>query len=247
LVAPYNDEMFLQSLLKEHGSQIAAIIVEPLQRIIPPAPGFLEALRAHCDAHGIVLIFDEVVTGFRFAWGGAQEKYGVVPDLCTLGKTIGGGFPLAAIAGRADIMDLFDRDKAGERGLMQVGTLSGNPVAAIAGLKTLEILSRNGQYDRLREIGKTLQQAIGTALTQRGIDHQIIGDLTLFDVVFSEAPMRDYRDMKGADAQRKAKFNAALREKTILKPAGKIYPHLALSSEDIDQTIEAINYAAQVL
>ncbi|MEM1302357.1 MAG: aminotransferase class III-fold pyridoxal phosphate-dependent enzyme, partial [Pseudomonadota bacterium] len=141
LIAPFNDPDYIRSLLAEHGAEVAAIIVEPLQRIVPPLPGFLQVLREEADRYGIVLIFDEVVTGFRFAWGGAQEHYGVTPDLCTLGKVIGGGFPLAALAGRADIMAHFDKAAVGPDGwLMQTGTLSGNPVAAAAGLKTLEIL-----------------------------------------------------------------------------------------------------------
>ena len=143
LIAPFNDADFMRQLIAEYADQIAAVIVEPLQRLIPPAPGFLEALREETEKHGIVLIFDEVVTGFRLAYGGAQEKYGVTPDLCTLGKVIGGGFPLAAIAGKEPIMAHFDKAKVGKEGFtFQVGTLSGNPVAAAAGLKTLEILRR---------------------------------------------------------------------------------------------------------
>ncbi|MDJ0828144.1 MAG: aminotransferase class III-fold pyridoxal phosphate-dependent enzyme, partial [Rhodobacter sp.] len=134
LIAPFNDIDFVRSLITEHGADIAAIIVEPLQRIIPPAPGFLQALREECTRHGILLIFDEIVTGFRFAYGGAQEHYGVIPDIATLGKIIGGGFPLAAIAASRDIMKHFDKAQVGADGwLMQLGTLSGNPVAAVAG------------------------------------------------------------------------------------------------------------------
>ena len=131
-----------QSLIDEHKDELAGIIVEPFQRLIPPKPGFLAgAAQDHRTSTASPLIFDEVVTGFRFAYGGAQAYYGVTPDLCTLGKVIGGGFPLAAIAGRADIMAHFDRGMVGEdEFLMQVGTLSGNPVAAVAGLATLEIL-----------------------------------------------------------------------------------------------------------
>ena len=135
LIAPFNDPEYVSSLLAEAGSQIAAIIVEPLQRIIPPDPGFLEALRAESNRYGVLLIFDEIVTGFRLAYGGAQEAYGVVPDICTLGKVIGGGFPLAAVAGRTEIMAHFDKEAVGsDRWLMQIGTLSGNPVATVAGL-----------------------------------------------------------------------------------------------------------------
>ena len=126
LIAPFNDIDFVHSLIAKHAGDIAGIIVEPLQRIIPPTPGFLEGLRAACSEHGIVLIFDEVVTGIRLAYGGAQERYGVTPDVCTLGKVVGGGFALGAVAGKADIMAHFDKDKVGqERFLMHVRTLSG--------------------------------------------------------------------------------------------------------------------------
>ena len=122
------------SLIAEHHDELGGVIVEPFQRLLAPKPGFLQALREVTAKYDIPLIFDEVVTGFRFAWGGAQEYYGVTPDLCTLGKIIGGGFPLAAIAGREDMMAQFDRAAVGdERFLFQVGTLSGNPVAAVAG------------------------------------------------------------------------------------------------------------------
>ncbi|WP_136658018.1 aminotransferase class III-fold pyridoxal phosphate-dependent enzyme [Nitratireductor sp. XY-223] len=248
LIAPFNDIDFVRSLIAEHEGEIAAIIVEPLQRIIPPQPGFLEALRDECTRHGIVLIFDEIVTGFRFAYGGAQALYGVVPDVCTLGKVIGGGFPLAAIAGNADIMAHFDKSRVGEEGfLMQLGTLSGNPVAAVAGLKTMEILRRPGAYDRLRRSGETLMTAMTGALTKAGVDHRIVGDPTLFDVVFTARDVRDYRDVFAADAGLNARFNAALRAKGIFKSPGKLYPSLALSDEDIAQTVDAIDFAAYEL
>ncbi len=245
LVAPFNDIEFARSLIAEHGHEIAGIIVEPLQRVIPPAPGFLQALREECDRHGIVLVFDEIVTGFRFAYGGAQELYGVTPDVCTLGKIIGGGFPLAAIAGKADIMAHFDKEKVGAEGfLMQLGTLSGNPIAAVAGMKTMEILRRPGQYEKLRSLGKTLMDAISGHLGKAGFDHQIVGDPTLFDVLFTSTRINDYRDVYKADAARNQRFNKLLREKGIFKSPGKLYPCLALTDADIDQTIDAVAYAA---
>ena len=149
VVAAFNDIDMVRSLIEEQKDELAGVIVEPFQRLIPPKPGFLQALRDVTAEHGIPLIFDEVVTGFRFAYGGAQEYYGVTPDLCTLGKIVGGGFALAAIAGRADIMAHFDRlAMADEDFLFQVGTLSGNPVAAVAGLTTLDILKRPGTTSR---------------------------------------------------------------------------------------------------
>lgn len=248
LIAPFNDADFARQLISEHAEEIAAVIVEPLQRLIPPAPGFLEALREETEKHGIVLIFDEVVTGFRLAYGGAQERYGVIPDLCTLGKIIGGGFPLAAIAGKTEIMAHFDKAKAGEAGFtFQIGTLSGNPVASAAGLKTLEILQRPGSYETLRRHGETLMAALDEQLSAAGADFQIVGDPVLFDVVFTAEPVRDYRGVLKGNAGRAAKFNQLLREKGIFKSAGKIYPCLALSAADIAQTIDAFAFAANRL
>ncbi len=248
LIAPFNDIDFLKSLIAEHASEIAGIIVEPLQRIISPAPGFLEAIREECTKHGIVLIFDEVVTGFRFAYGGAQAHYGVVPDVATLGKIIGGGFPLAAIAGRADIMAHFDKTKVGSEGfLMQLGTLSGNPVASVAGLKTMEVLNRPGQYEKLRALGQTLMDGFSEHLSEAGFAHQIVGDQTLFDVLFTEKEVRNYRDVKAADAARNGRFNKLLREKGIFKSPGKTYPSLVLIDDDINQTLDAIKFAAKNL
>ena len=154
LIAPFNDPDYFQSLVSEYHDSIAGVIIEPLQRIIPPEPGFLEFIRKICNENDILLIFDEIVTGFRLAYGGAQEKYGVKPDICTLGKIIGGGFPLAAIASNTEIMSHFDKSIVGsEKWLMQIGTLSGNPIASVAGLKTMEVLRRKGQYDQLVKRG----------------------------------------------------------------------------------------------
>lgn len=248
LIAPFNDLDYLESLLAEHGDQVAGIIVEPLQRIIPPAPGFLHGVRALCDRYGIVLIFDEVVTGFRFAYGGAQEAYGVTPDLCTLGKIIGGGFPLAAVAGRKSIMDHFDKATVGpERWLMMLGTLSGNPVAAVAGLKTMEILRRDGAFDTLRSHGERLQSMFRRHLDAAGIPHRIVGHATLFDVVFIGRDVRSYRDVLAADQKKNGRFNAVLRENGIFKSPGKVYPSLALTEADFELTEAAIQRAVAAI
>ena len=248
LIAPFNDADYIEGLLKEHGDEVAGIIVEPLQRIIPPAPGFLQSVRALCDRYGIVLIFDEVVTGFRFAYGGAQEVYGVTPDLCTLGKIIGGGFPLAAVAGRKTIMDHFDKAIVGaDRWLMMLGTLSGNPVAAVAGLKTMEILRRDGAFDTLRANGARLMAMFDRHLSAAGIAHRIVGHPTLFDVVFTDRDVRTYRDVQAADAAKNAKFNAALRENGVFKSPGKVYPSLALTEADFALTDAAIEKATAAI
>ena len=195
LVAAFNDIGMVESLIEEQKDELAGVIVEPFQRLIPPNPGFLQALRAVTQKHGIPLIFDEVVTGFRFALGGAQEYYGVTPDLCTLGKIVGGGFALAAIAGRADIMKHFDRLAMDDEDfIFQVGTLSGNPVAAVAGLATLDILKRPGAYEQVFATGRELMAALSGLLKNAGIKAQVIGEPPLFDVVFTDQPIKDYRD-----------------------------------------------------
>lgn len=247
LIAPFNDLAAVEALLVEH-SDIAAIIVEPLQRIIPAAPGYLQGLRDLCDKHHVLLIFDEIVTGFRLAYGGAQERYGVVPDICTLGKIIGGGFPLAALGASAEIMQHFDKARVGpDKWLMQLGTLSGNPVAAAAGLKTMEILRRNGSYDKLRTIGRRLQNMQSEALSEAGIPHQICGDETLFDVLFTNQACRDYRTATHDDPSQNVLYNNALRARGVFKSPGKLYPSLALTEEDLTQTKLAIVAAVDAL
>lgn len=240
LVAPFNDIETVTSLIRERGDELAGVIVEPFQRLLPPAPGFLEGLRKVTAEHGIPLIFDEVVTGFRFAYGGAQEYYGVVPDLCTLGKVIGGGFPLAAIAGSAEIMAHFDRDKAGEDGfLMQIGTLSGNPVAAAAGLASLAILKRPGAYERIFATGRELMGMLAELLRRADLPARVIGEPPLFDVVFTREAVRDYRGALKGDAELARRFNRLLRERGILKGESKYYVSLAHDEDDIRHTREA--------
>src|SRR5437868_2430379 len=248
IIAPFNDAEVLAGLVREHRDELAGVIVEPFQRIVPPLPGFLEGLRKITAENGVVLIFDEVVTGFRLAYGGAQEYYGVVPDLCTLGKVIGGGFPLAAIAGKAEIMKHFDKNKVGDENfLVQIGTLSGNPVAAAAGLATMAILKRPGAYERIHATGKELMAALGRLLREAGIPAQITGEPPLFDVVFTDQPIRDYRSTLTGDPELMRRFNALLRERGILKGESKYYISLAHTDDDIAFTIDAWKSAIRKL
>lgn len=247
LIAPFNDLAAVASLLDGHDD-IAAIIVEPLQRIIPAQPGFLQGLRDLCDRHGVLLIFDEIVTGFRLAYGGAQELYQVTPDICTLGKIIGGGFPLAALGASAEIMAHFDKDIVGQDNwLMQLGTLSGNPVASVAGLKTMEILRRPGAYDRLRALGRRLMDMHSETLDQVGVSHRLCGDPTLFDVYFTEQPCKDYRTAQHDRPDQSAVWNAVLRREGVFKSPGKLYPSLALDEQDLERTHAAMRAAAQAV
>jgi len=248
LVAPYNDAAHAVALIEAHHEELGGVIVEPFQRLLPPVPGFLDALREVTARFGIPLIFDEVVTGFRFAYGGAQSYYGVTPDICTLGKIIGGGFPLAAIAGRADIMAHFDRALVGDDGfLMQVGTLSGNPIASVAGLATLEILRRPGTYEAAFATGRKLMEGLTRLLHDAGLPAQVVGEPVLFDVVFAEGEVRNYRDMMRADAKLAGHFNRHLRQAGILKGDSKYYISLAHTPDDIAATLDAFAGAIKAL
>ena len=246
IIAPFNDAAMAVSLIHEHHDELGGVIVEPFQRLLPPKPGFLQALRDACTEHGIPLIFDEVVTGFRFAYGGAQEFFGVTPDLCTLGKIIGGGFPLAAIAGREDIMAQFDRGKVGDdRFLTQIGTLSGNPVAAVAGLATLEVLRRPGAYETVFATGSELMAGISGMLQKAGLPAQVIGVPPLFDIVYAAGDVSDYRAMLRADVEMQRRFNRRFREAGIMKGESKFYVSLAHDAADIRHTLGAVNAAVE--
>ncbi len=240
LVAPFNDVDAVAGLVAEHGKDIAAVMMEPFQRLIPPLPGFLDAMREITAENDILLVFDEVVTGFRLAYGGAQAYYGVVPDLCTLGKAIGGGFPLSAIAGREEVMALFDREQVGEeRFVPQVGTLSGNPVAAAAGVATLEVLARPGTYERLFDVGTRLMEGLSERIVRAGVEAQILGDAPMFDVVFTATEVRNYRDVWRADKAKLAELNRLLLERGILKGDNKCYMSTVHDDEDVARTLDA--------
>ena len=246
LIAPFNDLDAATALIERHKDELAGVIVEPFQRVISPRPGFLQGLREATKRAGVPLVFDEIVTGFRFAYGGAQEFYGVVPDMCTLGKIIGGGFPLAALAGRADIMAHFDRAAVGDAGFMpQIGTLSGNPIAAEAGLATLAILKRPGAYERIFSTGRRLMEGLRKALRDAGAVAQVTGEGALFDIVFTDKPIVDYWSVAGGDKARLARFDAVLRRMGILKGGTKYYVSLAHTEADIEQTLAAYAEAAK--
>ncbi len=248
LIAPFNDAETAVALIREHKDELAGVIVEAFQRLVPPKPGFLEALREVTTECGIVLIFDEVVTGFRFAYGGAQEYYGVVPDLCAIGKVVGGGFPLAAVAGREEFMEHFDKNAVAEDAFMtQVGTLSGNPVAAVAGLATLEVLRRPGAYEGLFETGRKLKAGLEAALEGAGVPHRVIGEPPLFDVIFSGDDVTDYRTTIKGDTAVQTRFNEVLRANAILKGESKFYISLAHDDADVAHALDAFKTAAAAL
>lgn len=246
LVAPFNDTDKTTALVEQHHDELGGVIVEPLQRVVKPAPGFLEALRNVTARFGIPLIFDEIVTGFRLAYGGAQEYYGVVPDLCTIGKVVGGGFPLAAVTGREELMRNFDPQARAEgRFMPQIGTLNGNPIAAAAGLATLEVLQEPGTYDRLFATGEQLMSGLRAAFDDAGIPAQVIGEPPVFDVLITEQPVRSYRDTLSNNKPLVTRFNQQLLSHGIFRPDTKFYVSIMHSAEDVDTTVAAFAAAAR--
>jgi glutamate-1-semialdehyde 2,1-aminomutase len=249
LAAPYNDLETTTAIIEAHHKELAAVIIEPLQRVLAPLPGFLEGLREVTARYHVPLIFDEVVTGFRLAYGGAQEYYGVTPDLCAVGKIMGGGHPLAAVMGRGDIMSVYDQNLAASDDYVnQIGTLNGNPIACAAGLATLAELRKAGTYEKLRKTGGEVRQALVDVCAENGIPVQSSGDDAIFDVFFTDQPVHNYRDGLAADARMMARFNAGLLEQGILKSwPQKFYPSLAHTDEDVERTLVAFRHVVKGL
>ncbi|GAB4262459.1 MAG: glutamate-1-semialdehyde 2,1-aminomutase [Deferrisomatales bacterium] len=240
LTVPYNDIDAFEAVVKAHPDQIACLILEPVpgnMGCIPPAPGYLEGLREITAREGIVLIFDEVMSGFRVALGGAQERFGVTPDLTTLGKIIGGGLPVGAYGGRRDIME-----KVAPVGpVYQAGTLSGNPLAMTAGLVTLQALERPGAYEDLERKASRLGDGMAEITRRRGVPafHTRVG--SMFTVFFQEGPVTDYASALGSDTGRFGAFFRGMLEGGVnLAPsqfeAG--FVSLAHTDADIDRTLE---------
>ena len=250
LVAPYNDIAAATQIIGEHAAQLAAVIVEPLQRCTPPREGFLEGLRAACDERDVPLIFDEVVTGFRLAYGGAQEYYGVIPDLVAYGKALGGGYPIGAFGGRADIMNLVREDRLGSPGYVWVAsTLGGNPISTAAARAALSVFSQPDCYQRLHDLGRYLRQGLGQVLEEHQETAQVIGDGPLAQVVFSAEPVFDYRSTKRGDGDKgRALMLALFRRKVFLNPMGtKLYLSVAHTQSVCDMFLERFADALQAL
>jgi len=244
LVAPFNDLGETEAIIDTHHDSLAGVIMEPFQRLIVPDLKFLRGVREITARYGVPLIFDEVVTGFRFAYGGAQEYYGVVPDLAAFGKIIGGGFPLAAVVGREEIMRHLapEAERAGTQ-VKQAGTLNGNPIACAAGLATLAELRKPGTYERLFAAGNRIKSALQEAARAAGFPAQVAGEAPVFEIYFTDQPISDYRATLTADMTRHAAFTRALLERGIVKAEQKIYVSLAHGEEEIRETVKAFTAA----
>jgi glutamate-1-semialdehyde 2,1-aminomutase len=238
LIAPYNDLATTEALIAAHHEELAAVIIEPYQRTILPAPGFLEGLRKVTRRYEVPLVFDEIVTGFRFAYGGAQEYYGVVPDIAAFGKVVAGGFPLACVAGPRAIMRHFDAALEGTPDYVwQAGTFNGNAIACAAGLATLAELRKPGTYERLFRTGTRLREGLAAAARRHGLAAQVSGEPPVFDIFFTDRPILDYRATLTADRDLIRRFNQELVRRGVVKAVNKIYVSLAHTEADVDETI----------
>jgi len=238
---PFNDPAVLEEAFRIHGHQLAAVILEPVvgnSGCLPPQAGFLEKLRKLTAGQGTLLIFDEVMTGFRVAYGGAQERFGIQPDLTTLGKIIGGGLPVGAYGGKASLMDWV----APAGPVYQAGTLSGNPLAVAAGLKTLEILRRPGTYERLEVISNKLASGLGAAAAKSGVPLTVNRVGSMFTGFFTGNEVTDYASAKKSDNGKFARFFRALLERGVYFPPSQFeaaFVSTAHSEADVTLTLEA--------
>jgi len=248
VVVPYNDGAAVAGAFEQYGDDLAAVLVEPVAAnmgLVPPAEGFLAGLRAHCDAHGALLVLDEVITGFRLGPAGAQGVFGIEPDLSIFGKVIGGGLPLAAVGGAAAVMD----ELAPLGGVYQAGTLSGNPLATAAGLAVLTRLDA-AAYRRLGETAAALARGMRDALAAAGVAAQVPRAGTLVGLFFSEQPVRDYAAARATDTRAYATFFHGLLDRGVyFAPSSfeAIFPSLAHTRDDLERTVEAVAGAAALV
>lgn len=241
LTAPYNDLEAVKALFEQHPDSIAGVILEPVvgnAGFIPPQPGFLEGLRDLTQKYGALLVFDEVMTGFRISYGGVQAKFGVIPDLTTLGKVIGGGLPVGAYGGRREIMEMV----APAGPMYQAGTLSGNPLAMTAGIQTLDILRRPGTYEYLERITEKL--ATGLLQIAQETGHEMCGGYLpgMFGFFFTAGPVRNYEEAKTSDLQKFARFHRGMLERGVYLAPSQFeagFTSLAHTEADVEKTLAA--------
>jgi glutamate-1-semialdehyde 2,1-aminomutase len=242
IVVPYNDLEAVRTVFRERGEEIAVVAVEPVAAnmgVVPPAPGFLEGLRTICDEHGALLLFDEVITGFRIGYGGAQAFYGIAPDLTALGKVMGGGFPTAAFGGRREVMEQL----APLGPVYQAGTLSGNPVAVAAGITSLDLARRFDPYPQLEATADALIEGLTAAFVGSGIPVTVNRAGSLFSVFFRDQAITDFDGAKAADHERYGRFFHHLLDRGVaLPPSG--YELWTLCTEHGEDEIARVLEAA---
>lgn len=246
IVAPYNDLATATALIEQHAHELAAVIVDPVQRSILALPEFLTGLREVTRRHGVVLVLDEVVSGFRLALGGAAARYGVVPDLVAWGKALGGGFPIAAVGGRADLMDEVREDRhTGDRYVWAASTTGGSPLGAAAAHAVLDVLGAPGVYERLARTGDRLRAGIAGAVTAAGLPVTTYGEGALVQYRICDGPVLDVAGEARADPARRRAIDLAMVDQGVfINPMlTKIYVSLAHDDADLDQFVSALTNA----
>ncbi len=249
LVAPYNALDVVEAIVEAGRDELAAIIVEPVQRVIFPAADFLPGLRRIADRYGVLLIFDEVVTGFRLAPGGAQEFFGVRPDLACYGKIVGGGGPLGCVAGREDIVDRTNPRRKGEPDYAYVnGTLHGNPVAAAAALATLEVLAEPGFHAALNARAERFYGEMQAVLDRHGLPARVSGRASLWQFLFADADPRNQLDVLASDLERSRELDLALLERGVyVLPNVRRFVSAVHDEQDFADTLLALDKACETL
>lgn len=249
LVSSFNDVDGLSSILKEHGSEIAAIIIEPIQRILFPKPGFLQAVRELCTQHGIVMIFDEVVTGFRYGLGGAQEYFDIEPDLATYGKIVGGGLPVGIVAGRGDILDQADPSNKGAKDYVyQNGTLQGHMLGCAAGLATLEILSEPGVYDRVNAMADKLREGLQKVFDKHEMGLLAFGKGPMWHMLFTDKEPENWRDViEAADPRMALVEREFLKNGLFVLPGNRRFISIRHTQDDLERTFEAADRVCRIV
>lgn len=245
MVAQWNDLDLLQQLLDAHGHEIAAVILEPIQRILWPAPGFLAAVRELTLRHGCLMILDEVVTGLRYGLGGAQDYFDVTPDLATYGKIVGGGLPVGAVMGRADVMDQADPGQKGQSGYVyQNGTLQGHPLGCAAGLATLDVLAAPGVYEATFAMADRLRHGLQEVFDRRRMDMVVFGQGPMWHFLCGDKVPQTYRDIAKTDLKRLKRIEAEMiRNGLFVLPNNRRFISITHTDDDLAATFEAVDRA----
>jgi glutamate-1-semialdehyde 2,1-aminomutase len=240
MLSDFNDLDMAADLMQQHGDSVAAIILEPILGVVPPRDGFLQGLRELADKYGCLLIFDEMITGFRLAWGGAQEAFGVIPDLACYGKIIGGGYPTAAVCGREDVLNLsVFANRANPDYVLFSGTFYANPMAAAAGAATLRELAKPGMFDRLNHVGESIRSGLRDVIDEIGVSAQVVGTGPVYNVFFTDQPIVNHRQIMSSRMDLSRDLLLRLARERVLISSSKGWLSTAHDEADVECAIDA--------
>ena len=240
MLSDFNDLDMAADLMRQHGDSVAAIILEPILGVVPPRDGFLQGLRELADKYGSLLIFDEMITGFRLAWGGAQEAFSVVPDLACYGKIIGGGYPTAAVCGREDVLNLsVFANRANPDYVLFSGTFYANPMAAAAGAATLRELAKPGMFDRLNQVGTSIRSGLRDVVDDVGIPAQVVGTGPVYNVFFTDQPIVNHRQIMSSRMDLSRDLLLRLARERVLISSSKGWLSTVHDEADVARAVDA--------